>query len=251
MRLLLFDFAGLSCLGAPTRVRVLSAFCRADSAASSCRETLLFLIEPRTVVALPRNAAAAIEFENPLGGVVEEVAVVRHGDDGARKALQKLFEPLDAFRVEMVRRLVQQQHVGLRQQQTAQRDAALLAAGKRTDLRIPRRQTQRVGGNFELLIEIVAGGGDDGFELRLLFGELVEVGVGIAVRGVDFVERLRASINSPRPSSTVSRTVFSGSSFGSCSRIADRKVRHRFRLAVELRVDAGHDAQQRRLPAIR
>ncbi len=47
------------------------------------RETLLLLLEPRGVVALPRDAVAAIELENPAGDVVEEVAIVRDRDDGA------------------------------------------------------------------------------------------------------------------------------------------------------------------------
>ena len=48
-------------------------------------EALLLLLEPRAVVAFPRNAVAAIELEDPFRGVVEEVAVVRHRDHGARK----------------------------------------------------------------------------------------------------------------------------------------------------------------------
>ena len=39
-------------------------------------QALLLLLQPGAVVALPRNAAAAVEFEDPLGRVVEEVAVV-------------------------------------------------------------------------------------------------------------------------------------------------------------------------------
>ena len=43
----------------------------------------LLLLEPRRVVALPRDAGAAVELEDPAGDVVEEVAVVRDGDDRA------------------------------------------------------------------------------------------------------------------------------------------------------------------------
>src|SRR6185436_2975000 len=35
----------------------------------------LLLVEPRRVVAFPRNARAAVELEDPAGHVVEEVAV--------------------------------------------------------------------------------------------------------------------------------------------------------------------------------
>ena len=75
---------------------------------------------------------------------------MRDGDHGAGKLLQELLEPLDALGIEVVGRLVEQQHVGLRQQQPAQRDAALLAAGQLADLRVPRRQPQRVGGDLHL-----------------------------------------------------------------------------------------------------
>ena len=55
---------------------------------------------------------AAVEFENPLSGVVEEVAIVRHRHHGAREAREELFQPFDRFGVEVVGRFVEQQHVG-------------------------------------------------------------------------------------------------------------------------------------------
>ncbi|MCI1710681.1 MAG: hypothetical protein LKM39_10580 [Chiayiivirga sp.] len=60
---------------------------------------------------------AAVEFEDPLGGVVEEVAVVGDGHHGAGEALQELLQPVHRFGVQVVGRLVEQQHVGLGQQQ--------------------------------------------------------------------------------------------------------------------------------------
>ena len=50
------------------------------------------------------------------GDVVEEVAIVRHRDDGARIFCQMPFEPGDGLGVEMVRRFVEQQQVGLLEQ---------------------------------------------------------------------------------------------------------------------------------------
>src|SRR5690606_58658 len=41
-------------------------------------EPLFLLLQPLGVVALPRDAAAAVQLEDPLGGVVEEVAVMGH-----------------------------------------------------------------------------------------------------------------------------------------------------------------------------
>ena len=76
-------------------------------------QALVLLLQPVGVVALPRNAAAAVEFEDPLGGVVEEVAVVGDRDHGAGEAGQELLQPFDRFGVEVVGRFVEQQHVGL------------------------------------------------------------------------------------------------------------------------------------------
>src|SRR5207244_10145251 len=70
-------------------------------------QALFLLLQPSRVIALPRNAVAAVELQDPAGGVIEKVAVVRHGDDRAGKALQELLEPLDALGIEVVRRFIQ------------------------------------------------------------------------------------------------------------------------------------------------
>ena len=48
--------------------------------------------------------------------IVEEVAVVGNGNDRTFVLLQMLLQPVDAFSVQVVGRLVEQQHVGLLQQ---------------------------------------------------------------------------------------------------------------------------------------
>ena len=53
------------------------------------------LVEPSRVVALPGNALAAVQLENPARHVVQEVAVVRHGDHRALVLLEVLLEPVD------------------------------------------------------------------------------------------------------------------------------------------------------------
>ncbi|GAA5237788.1 hypothetical protein BMMON2_06100 [Burkholderia mallei] len=63
---------------------------------------------------------------------------MRDRDDGAREAHEELLEPVDRFGVQVVGRFVEQQHVGLFEQQLAERDAALLAARQVLDLRVPR-----------------------------------------------------------------------------------------------------------------
>src|SRR5690606_10627134 len=142
------------------------------------RETLLLLLEPGAVVALPRNAVAAVELEDPARGVVEEVAVVRDGDDRAWILGQEALEPRDGFGVEMVRRLVEQQHVWPRQEQPAERHAAPLAARQMLHDRVPRRQPQRIRRDLELPLDLPAV---DGVDLVLQLPLLLEQGVHLVL----------------------------------------------------------------------
>ena len=152
-------------------------------------QPLFLLFQPGGVVALPRNAVTAIQFQNPAGDIVEEVAVVGDGDHGAGVILQEALQPGHRFGVQMVGRFVQQQHVGLGQQQPAQGDAALFAAGQLADLGIPGRQAQGVGGDFQGAIQVMAVGGVQvGFQFGLFGGQLVEIGVRLGVGGIDLIE---------------------------------------------------------------
>ena len=96
-------------------------------------QALALLLQPGRVVALERIAAAALDLQDPAGDVVQEVAVVGDDHHGAGVVVQRVLQPGDAFGVQMVGRLVEQQQVGLFQQQPAQRDAPPLAARQRGD----------------------------------------------------------------------------------------------------------------------
>src|SRR6476646_1552368 len=91
-------------------------------------EPFLLLLEPGGVAAVIGNAGAPIKLECPLGDVVEEVAVVGDHDHGAGLIAQMMLEPSHALRIELVGGLIEQKDVWLRQQQTAERHATLLAA---------------------------------------------------------------------------------------------------------------------------
>jgi hypothetical protein len=93
-----------------------------------------------------------------------------------------------------------------------------LAPGQLRDRRLPWRQAERVGGDLHLHLGVRARSRDDRLELRLLGGELVEVGIGLCVRRVDLVEPCLRVEDFREPSSTASRTVFAASSSGSCGR---------------------------------
>ena len=86
------------------------------------------LFQPAGVVTLPGDALAAVEFQNPAGHVVEEVAVVGYADDSAFVLLKVLLEPVDAFGIQVVGGLVEEKDVGLLQQQTAQGNPTAFAA---------------------------------------------------------------------------------------------------------------------------
>ena len=116
---------------------------------------------------------------------------MRHGHHRAGIFGQMPLQPVDAFGVEMVGRLVEQQQIGLFQQNFAQRHAPPLAAGKFGHVGIARRQVHGVHGDFDLPIQFP---GVVQLDLILHFGLLGQqlfhfVGVDrLAQPGVDFVE---------------------------------------------------------------
>ncbi len=126
--------------------------------------------------------------------MVEEVAVVCDGYNGAGILAQVLLEPVDAFGVEVVGWLVEQQHVGLLQQQAAQSHAAALAAGQCVDNLVVGRALQRVHGTFQAVVDVPGIGGVEGV---LQFGLPGDEGVhpvgvlkhvGVAEGFIDFLE---------------------------------------------------------------
>ncbi len=114
----------------------------------------LFLLQPGRIVALPGDAPAAVQLQNPAGDIVQEIAVVRHGDHRSGVVLEMMFEPGDGFGIEMVGGLVQKQDVRLAQQQAAERHPPPLAAGDDLDRGVSRRAAQRVHGHFKARVEI-------------------------------------------------------------------------------------------------
>ena len=82
-------------------------------------KALTLLLQVGRVVALVRIEAATVDLGDPLGDVIEEVAVVGHCQHGAVVGSQVLLKPEHALGVEVVGGLVEQQQVGLLQQQLA------------------------------------------------------------------------------------------------------------------------------------
>ena len=82
------------------------------------------------VVALVQVHLAVVDLGHAVHHIVHEGAVVGHHDDRARIAAQKALEPLHRLQIKMVGGLVEQQHLGIADEQLRQRDAHLPAAGE-------------------------------------------------------------------------------------------------------------------------
>ena len=119
--------------------------------------------------------------------------------DGYHRAgilLQMLLEPVDRLGVEVVGRFVEQQHVGLLEQQAAESHATALAPREGAHLLIVGRALQGIHGTLELGVYVPGVGGVERIlQLGLALDQFVHlVGilehVGVAERGVHLVELL-------------------------------------------------------------
>ena len=152
-------------------------------------DALLFLFEPGGVVAFVGDAEAAVEFEDPACDVIEEVAVVGDGDDGAFVFAEVMFEPRHGFGVEVVGGFVEQEYIGFAEQELGERDAAFFSARADLDGRIRWRTAQGFHRHFEMTVEIPGVVLVEFFLQFGLFGdEGVEVGIGFGELGVDLIE---------------------------------------------------------------
>ena len=212
------------------------------------REPLLLLLEPRGVVALERESAAAVELEDPARDVVEEVAVVRDGDDRALVVREEALEPEHRLGVEVVRRLVEEEQVRRREEQSAQRDAAALAAGERVDVAVAFRQSQRVHRMVEPVVELPeVGAVDRVLHLRLLGEERVVVRIRLGKGGADLVEAVEQVAQRADTVLDVAAHVLGRIELWLLFEQAHGRARRQLRHAGRGLVPPGHDPQQGRL----
>ena len=210
-------------------------------------EAITFLIEPTRVVALEREATASIEFEDPLGHVVEEVAVVGDGDDRAVILLQEPLEPVDALGVEVVGGFVEQQQVGSTEKEATQSDASPLTAGQRGDIGVVGRTAQRVHRDLDVALEAPGvGGGDLVLEFGLQSADLLVVGVGVTPHRHDLVVTIEHGLHGCDAVHHVAEDVLRRVELRFLGEIADRESGCETRFTRESVVEAGHDAQQAR-----
>ena len=207
------------------------------------------LVQPGRVIPFKRQAAAALQLQNPFGDVVQEVPIVGNDNHRAGIVAQGLFEPLDGFGVEMVRRLVEQQQVGLLQQGHPDRYAPPLAARELSDRHVIRRQHQRVAGDIHHPVQLPAAAGVDLLlEPTHLVHEFVQIVVGFRFghAGGDSVEAIhqvldglhgRQQVLTDRPVEVQLRFL---------GHITDAHPLGQAGRAVEVLVDARHDPQEGR-----
>ena len=131
----------------------------------------------------------AVDLANPLGDVVEEVAVVRDGENGTRVLVEELLEPQHRLGVEMVGRLVQKQQVRSLKQQTAQRHAPTFAARENVHRHIGVGALQRIHRLGKLAVQIPSVDRVNRvLQLAHFRHERVEVGIGLGHEAADLVE---------------------------------------------------------------
>jgi hypothetical protein len=88
------------------------------------------------VVARIADDFARVNFGDLGHDAVHELAVVRSHQQRARKGLEKLLQPNDGFNVQVIGRLIHQQHVRAAEQNARQRHAHLPATGQRAHVAV-------------------------------------------------------------------------------------------------------------------
>src|SRR5262245_60025873 len=94
----------------------------------------LVLLVVLEVALEPLDVAIALERQNVRGDAVEEPAIVADDDRAAGEILERLLERAQRVDVEIVRGLVEQEHVGTRLEHLGEMHAVALAARQRADL---------------------------------------------------------------------------------------------------------------------
>ena len=213
-------------------------------------EAFELLVEPLGVIAFPRNAATAVDFQNPVRHVVEEVTVVRHQNHGALVFAEVAFEPGNRFGVEVVRRFVEEQQIRFFEEQAAKGHAALFTAGEVRHRPVARRAAQSVHGDFDIAVEAPQVlSVDDVLKLCLFVEELVHLVVfhGFGELHGDFVEAVEHGLLLGHSLHHVFLDGQVRVELRFLRQVARGAARFDPGFTLEFLVDARHDAQQRRL----
>ncbi len=91
---------------------------------------ILTLVQIGCVIAAIIFRAADRHLEQGVARVIEKITVMGNNDCRAIPLCQITFQPFDSFDIEMIGRLVEQQQIGVRQQETRQMRTRTLTAGE-------------------------------------------------------------------------------------------------------------------------
>jgi len=128
------------------------SFRRFSSSTASLAASSAFASRYSVYPPLVPGQLAVPDLDHPVDDAVEEIPVVRDEEDGAGVVDQLLLKPEDRVGVEVVGRLVEDRHVGLRHEDARERDAALLTAAHRADGPLDVTDTQVVEHLVDLVI---------------------------------------------------------------------------------------------------
>ena len=124
-------------------------------------------------------------------------------------------------------------------------DAAFFPARERGYLLFPRRQAQRVGGDFHAAFVVVAATGSEFvFQLGLFGGKRVKVGFGVGVGGVDGIEFGLYVFHVAHRFFDDFAHAFVRIELRLLRQVADADARLRPRFALDVGIHACHDFQQ-------
>jgi len=208
----------------------------------------VLLLEPARVVAFERQTLASFEFEDPLGHVVEEVAVVGDRHDCAGVVAEETFEPVDRLGIEVVRRFVEEQQIGAAEQEAAERDPSAFAAGQHRHISVVRRATQCVHRDVDVALQRPrVGCGDLVFEDGLLLADLVVVGIGVGPLGHHLVVLVDDALYLGDAVHDVALDVLFGIELGLLCQVTDGEPCGQACFALVAVIEAGHDLEERRL----
>ena len=127
---------------------------------------------------------STIQLNDARTDAIKEGTVVGDEEQGNAGFDQQVFQPFDGGNIQMIGRLVEQQHLGRHGQRLSQCQTLFLAAGQAADLGI-RIETEAL--NHPLCLRLV-GPGAARFEFVLQFGHALQQHLVI---GVDFAQLVR------------------------------------------------------------
>ena len=112
----------------------------------------------KAVVSAVGTRFAVLKLNHAANRLVQKIAVMGDGQDRARKTLQIRLQPLRSAKVQMVRRLIQQQNLRILQNQPPQVDAGFFPAGEALE-ELPAlcvRDGKAVGDLVHLYVRVIA-----------------------------------------------------------------------------------------------